>query len=157
MTQFINILIIITGMLLSSCAPAKQDAETTAIINNFIRDAQLYGKKVPIPYSAEDIPVYFKDTLGGNTVALCHYVNDVGLYTDQYIEISRVYWSTYNYTEKEITINHELGHCWLQRPHTCNYDQTNHRFTPTMCPNLLPTDMYLSNRDFYLNELFTNY
>ena len=69
--------------------------------------------------------------------------------------INRTFWNTASATEKEFLVFHELGHCYLQRPHLDTKDSQGNCISimhsgATVCRN-----NYSSlTRESYLNELF---
>jgi hypothetical protein len=76
------------------------------------------------------------------------------------IEINPNYWVNLNESEKEHVMFHELGHCVLNRGHDEGQllleDLGYYIPKSIMYPYIFSSNVYESNYDYYVNELFYN-
>lgn len=66
----------------------------------------------------------------------------------RYISIDRAIWNKFTEISKEIIILHEMGHCDLDKPHTYGLS--------IMHPQLIFDNTYLNNKNYLLQELFSD-
>jgi hypothetical protein len=85
----------------------------------------------------------YKKTLGE-----CHLI--IGKNPE--IKIDQGLWSQMSYAQQEMTIFHELGHCFLLKGHT----DTHHGLASSLMNSFIFNDQhYLNQRTQYLDELFS--
>ena len=72
---------------------------------------------------------------------------------DPVINVDPTSWKQMTKTQKEMTIYHELGHCLLLKGH--NSSMTESRHISIMNPIGFNSKDYISNKEDYLNELFS--
>ena len=86
----------------------------------------------------------------GTKMAVCH---NYGI--SQQIRIDYEKWLYLTYYDKEQLIWHELAHCMFGIDHDTSIAK--HRFrwitASIMYPYMIPTDMYVFNRSYYIKEL----
>lgn len=69
-----------------------------------------------------------------------------GSYTPS-IVVDQVYWDASSAAQREQLMYHELGHCLLGQ---------HHRLNSIMAEGGVDDDLYVSNREYWLHELFAH-
>jgi hypothetical protein len=119
-------------------------------VNEFVAESINQGR----PISITNLIIAFSDELGPSTIGRCFYYS-----SDQpnKILINKQDWPYESDEYRRVTLFHELGHCVLGRPHLLNGSIYNGYCSATsiMWPQIEnTTDMYSSNWDEYMHELF---
>lgn len=68
------------------------------------------------------------------------------------IQVDKISWVRLNKEQQEMTIFHELGHCFLLKGHT---ESLHNQIISLMNPYLFNSYEYQQNRTKYLNEMFS--
>lgn len=131
--------ILIVVMFLSGCGKTIEQ-EIQQYVEVF---ESYYGK-------AQPCSIIFKPELDKPTTAGKAF-NGVG---SCWVEISLKHWNTFNSSQRECLIMHELGHAVLRRDHT-NAKKSNGQPASIMNSYLLEGFLYSDNKDYYLLELFS--
>lgn len=72
---------------------------------------------------------------------------------DPEINIDPVQWNLYSEVQREIIIYHELSHCFLLKGHTSSMH--NGIYTSIMNPTIFDQRIYIQNKKYYIDELFS--
>lgn len=104
-------------------------------------------------FAIGDIPINFGDTEGENYQGICIKYSD----GTREIIIKKSWWDQQNQYYRESLIFHELGHCRLDRDHDNHETVINNNSYKTSMMNqyIVAPNLYRSNKDAYLEELFT--
>lgn len=127
------------------------DAKLCPYVNEFIRQAELHHAKYDSFYY---LSVKFRDDLGqgqiGSIAGLSYYPLDK---QNKKIDISTKIWKNLSEEQKIIVIAHELGHSVLHRKHISDM-MLDGSPVSMMHPQVLHTDDFKHNADYYWQELF---
>lgn len=111
---------------------------------SFLHEANSHHVRMEV----SDLYMHFTDGFDGTTtLGRCTH-GDLAI-----VEISRNAWNRFSDESREQLIFHELGHCLLGRHHTS--DIWNNIPKSIMNPIQFSDWVYVPNRVYYLNELFT--
>lgn len=74
-----------------------------------------------------------------------------------HITANMIEWKLMSEDKREALMFHELGHCILNRRHDSEYVEIKGKWVPRslMNPFILSSQIYLENREYYLDELFS--
>lgn len=143
-------------LMITSCAPFERpnslyiDPAFQYYVTLFETEAAARGFNIKIV----NLIMIFSDQFNGtNTLAECE------TWTDRtpVIRIGTEFWNDYqNESTREQVIDHELGHCILNRDHKDTYVNMGSRTIPSsIMATYLFSDFYFDTyRDYYLDELF---
>ncbi len=158
MKNNIKYIVLLTIVLLSSCKDDKvKVVEIPDKLQGFVDSFILEGQKRGVEVNIDDLIMEFESDLevGGSPAAgLCRTQGDntpVIL-----IDTTSSNW-TLNLSSREQLVFHELGHCYLGRPHIENR-MPNGNFRSIMRPSgeqLYGPNLGAFKREFYLDELFS--
>ncbi|MEM7509333.1 MAG: hypothetical protein AAF388_00290 [Bacteroidota bacterium] len=143
------------GISFMSCEKEEEpmntvDSELVSYFNSFQEEAALRG--VIVDYEENPVEGNFSD-FEGNIAGQCAYYSE----GPPVVSIDNEYWSRSDTYEREFVVFHELGHCFLGRPHL-NTTNTNGTCVSMMnsgesgCVNAYGR----LTRAQYLDELFGN-
>ena len=78
--------------------------------------------------------------------------------TTRTIIIDKKSWHSYNMNSRQALIDHELGHCLLDKPHRHKVTKSEKGIAPhsVMYPDLIDGEFYANNKEFLRNELLGN-
>jgi hypothetical protein len=71
------------------------------------------------------------------------------------VTFDTTFWNSVDDVRRETLVNHELGHCILNRGHTSAKLSTG-EYASIMTPYILSRATYLAHYTYYINELFSN-
>ena len=164
-----TILIIFTLILVTSCgkmlepfdkiihkkeSDPRQFTKSNPIFSNHIFEFEkkfYYSKNKNI--RVRNIPINFGNTNddgNSNTIGICYSWSN----GDREIIINKEWWDKNNDCNRQVLINHELGHCALGRDH--KNEKLNGLKLSLMNKYHLDGDFYCENEDEYDHELFTH-
>jgi hypothetical protein len=130
--------------------PEGVAADFRPYVRNFLAESQKYT-----------LPVEFNDRLNHLTIKYGYpsrlndehdFVGWCELNTTTII-VEKETWSTYAEGSRQSLIDHELGHCLLERHHRPFLAPGNNPVS-IMFPNVMPSDYYAKNKDRLYPELF---
>jgi len=128
----------------------NSDKELQPYVKEFIKYANLYWKDCwenrEIHIELGDIQNIYPD-VSTRVIGICNMLS-------KRIIIDIDFFNYANEYEREEVIFHELGHCYLDRPHIKT--RISNRPTSIMYPTLLDYRSYKQYRQNYIYELFTN-
>ncbi len=147
-----KVLLLIT--VLTACGP---DTTVRTLPKNIYRPLAVYVDRFEQLYHIEIVGNYsmILADLGSEATGI---VGECDTETKR-MRFDRVYWNEANDQQREVVVFHELGHCVLNRPHTkASIAGPNNTAVPAsiMYPQVLDTDLYKKNRDYYCQELIAN-
>lgn len=96
------------------------------------------------------LSIQFADLLERGTVGLC--AADGETYD---VWVDRAYWTRETWIIREALLNHELGHCLLDRVHRSDFDTALGIPASIMYPEMRSDLTYSRNWSYYMLELFT--
>jgi hypothetical protein len=140
------------ALLLGSSACGKVeinvDEELLPFYDNFIKQGQSMGMDL----SDHSITMNFLPELeskepGTTILGVCTYLKD-------HVVINRSAWDKMTIDRKEALINHELGHCILERGHENLIDSETGKELSLMNAYLLKSKDFKRKYDYYIRELF---
>lgn len=125
--------------------------EFKPIYSSFLQEAKQRGfnhlDQINISIQFNDLNKIAKEA-GKTTLGECSLIIGVS----PKIKIDRTSWVKMNYAQQEMTIFHELGHCFLLKGHT----ESNHeQIISLMNPFIFNPYEYQQKRGMFLNEMFS--
>ena len=127
------------------------DPELEHFFESFVEEAAARG--LAIDLEEEQIEGYIRNIPDRDVIGQCAYSPA----SPRQVTIDEPYWNRANFTEKEIVVFHELGHCLLERGHRDEADSLGN------CISIMHSglgdcelDFRNSTREAYLDELFNN-
>lgn len=131
------------------------DEETKVELGVFLEDFNtlLEHYQVTPPIAVERIFFEFDDLSSTSKTAAAKCAITIDLVAT--ITIDERHWNGYNEWQRETVVFHELGHCSLIRDHEKGWNTEEVRPDSLMYPNIIPSDIYAENSDYYREELFS--
>lgn len=131
------------------------------IFERFLRESRLRGLNLDshnITIEIKDFDAESTEVNGKRlfTVGQCEYGTP---WSAPAIILQKHYWEDYSEDTREELLFHELGHCLLMRDHVeTTFKDASDLEAPTsiMFSRVIPGAIYVTNRNYYINELFTN-
>ena len=124
------------------------EAALVPYFERFEEEGQLRGLSIDL--ASKNIEGYLISISEENVVGQCTY----GSSTVRRVNIDTEYWNQATELEKEFVVFHELGHCYLERPHSDNQENK-------ICQSMMHSGTgdcrfrySTTTRTTYLNELF---
>lgn len=150
---------LILALLLVGCGKQNGQAQDlgnySAIVNQFVSDAQANGKQVDIGslvITVQALPTTSTAVTGGTEISTTEGECTMTMNGPTVI-ISQNAADTYDAESFEALMYHELGHCLLGRVHT-SATESNGNPISIMFPAGVVGSVYYASRSQYLNELF---
>jgi hypothetical protein len=133
--------------LLSACGEAPYiEPEVKPYVDRFVAEAQLRG----VVLDVSGLTVRFVDQL-----VLTNKGFQFGYCEDGTVTIVKPYFLAQLDVNREVVLFHELGHCVLNRTHVDGLTQLSIPESLMIIDPTLLTSYYETNRNFYLNEVFS--
>lgn len=143
------------SLLLTSCAQEKKgnniDAELQVYVSSFENDAKAMGRDLEI----ENLTVKFGESSNPNQLGLCSLEKSGPIITvsrtnyDNYVKLKK-------FSDIELVMYHELGHCILFLRHNDSYSGPNQFPSSIMHSIHFSGLLYKTYKQNYLKELFQN-
>jgi hypothetical protein len=117
----------------------------------FIEDAREQGVDM-LPETRNPtlkIQIASLDHLGSGVIGLCETSGNL-----RRVTFDPDFWNNVSETQRELLAHHELGHCMLYRAHRSTF-LDNGAYASIMYPLIMSSSTYLSNYDYYQQELFS--
>ena len=129
---------------------AYVDSNLSWFVKSFLHEAAKRNKVIDLNY----LSIEFSNKLDDDAevIGFCRKIGPVKL-----IKINSAFWATATYTEKEELVFHEMAHCVLNRDHCNERTEDKSRFVSIMSEYSGPKIDYLTNRDEYVQELFSKH
>lgn len=153
LAAILTLIVVLFATHIAAVAQKKHDIapEFQPIYESFLQEAKSRGFK---HLNLINISIHFNDLNqvpkeeNKTTLGECRLI--IGM--SPKIMIDRQSWNRMNSAQKEMTIFHELGHCFLLKGHT---DAHNHQIISLMNSNMFDSNLYLRERNNFLNEMFS--
>lgn len=146
--------------LLGGCGQIKEETGYAPTYDNDLYDVlpdfQPFVQQFEIEAELRDVKINIRPitikwaNLEKNTLGTCWLQDD----KEPLIEIDQSRWSKMGNCDKEWLIFHEVSHCKLRRDHDEVFLEHG-KPRSIMYPYYLGCSVYLENRDYYLDELFS--
>ena len=147
MTRTIS-LIIIMAMALSACAREHklQLGQFGGYVQAFETRGSAFGKTIQV----DDLIVEFGTMERASEQGYCLLKeNDTPI-----IRVNQTAWNGMTESERQLLLNHELGHCILGRVHKNDLLQPAEIPASLMNSYAIDSDLYVTHKDYYDGELF---
>jgi hypothetical protein len=146
--------IVLVSLLMVGCGKVRVDSQFSPYVDAFM---SAKGDSTGVTQMRlATISIKFGEVEEKGALGQCHATP----FTDPVITVDPDKWNELNDTERTILVFHELGHCELGRNHLEGKMDSITREYP--CPKsimaaIIPTgSCFTDNKDYYLNELFSN-
>lgn len=147
--------LLILGLTVVSCLPEETEAinldeELIPYFDRFSEEAAIRG--FSFDWKEDRIEGYIGELTDEKILGQCIHDN----LDPNSVIISETFWNNSGFYDKEFIVFHELGHCFLNRNHNDDTDETG------MCTSIMNSGSQAcranygaDTRDEYLDELFT--
>jgi hypothetical protein len=126
-------------------------AELEKYVQKFIDDAKAQGVNLFAEFSSPVLELRFAslDSYGTSVIGLCETAGG-----KRRVTFDPDFWERVSETQRELLAHHELGHCVLYRGHR-SATLSSGAVASIMYPTIMGSSTYLSDYDYYQEELFT--
>lgn len=134
----------------------KVPTQTQTEFKKYVRSFLIASKNYTLPIEFEDRVNMLSVKFGNPKRISPNFVGYCDIATVSVI-VDKAAWDNYEEGTRQSLIDHELGHCLLERNHRHAFetDGTNKSPISIMFPSVLPHKYYVNNRKALLDELFS--
>ena len=138
----------------ASCTKVESELYVDDALLPFFESFVEEGAKrgVYVDFSDTGVEGFISDITQDGVVGQCSHSED----SPNKVTVDPVFWRQASYSRKEFVIFHELGHCHLQRSHFDGVDASGNCLSIMQSSADVCNSTYETNRDAYLDELFSN-